>query len=98
MSVASKRVREQFVQDAVDKMFSIAGEDVGYEDVIEENWNEDVPFWDYYTWSSDQKEEFKEWFVQGYLDRIDLDQDDAEITVDWFINTFGLINEDEVSG
>jgi hypothetical protein len=77
--------REQFYIEAVNKMMETAGYSERYEDLL------DDPDWlDKYTWTPEQSEEFKAWFISTIRKRLHVPKYLAERHYAWFNLDVGL--------
>lgn len=53
----------QFMHNAINKMFELAGHDLTVDDVIDDNWKGDEPYFEQYTITRYQFQLWKEWFI-----------------------------------
>lgn len=54
-----EKKRKELVEELMDKMFEIAGHDLKWEDMKERQ----DPWYDQYTWSKEQEEEWRSWGI-----------------------------------
>ena len=77
--------REQSVIDFINQMFIIAGHDVTYDDILgKKNWFQD------YTMTVDQAEEFKKWGKKYLMKNLRTSAKAAEREMQWFCLQWGL--------
>jgi hypothetical protein len=77
--------KEKAIVDIINKMFEIAGHDVTYEDIR----NEDK-WYDKYTMTFEQGEQLKEWGKQHLMKELKIREAFAEKEMQWFNVMWGL--------
>jgi len=78
--------RHEFFEDAINKMMEIAG----YSERIEDLREEEDGWYNKYTMTEEQEEEFKEWFTKEIVKRNISNKRKAEDNYLWFFMCYGL--------
>ena len=87
--------KERFINNAIDKMFSLAGHQVSHQDFKRKTIHGHVG----YDISEYQQNEFQRWFLNKIQqDKLVGNQKEAENEFSWFMNSYGLnVVQDEYS-
>ena len=86
MRLTKQQKQEEFIQDAINKMFEIAGHEVTFDDIKDrkDNWFRE------YTMTVEQGEEFKKWGKKYLMKELRETAKLAEREMLWFNLQWGL--------
>lgn len=88
-------MERQFVERAITKMMQTAGYDLTYDDMVEIA-KEDEVWYQTHTMTSEQEDQFRNWFLTEANEELGWNQKLAGRKFDWFNLAYGLkIEEDE---
>lgn len=79
--------KEDFAKDAINKMMEIAGYSARYEHLVQMG---DYPWYSKYTWSAQEENEFKRWFLESFRKKFKHMKHRAEKEYGWFHLMYGL--------
>lgn len=80
-------MNKKHIKKIIDKQFKIAGVDLKYEDVCDNQ----IPNWFMkYTYSKEDNEKWKDWTINYMKDKLKLTKDKAFIETAWLNLNYGL--------
>lgn len=80
-------MNKKHIKKIIDKQFKIAGLDLKYEDVCDNQ----IPNWfTKYAYSKEQNEKWKDWTINYMKDKLKLTKDKAFIETTWLNLNYGL--------
>lgn len=88
---------QKFMKAVIDGMFHFIGEDdVNYDFILKSEAYKESPKWfERYTWTKEQQEEFKKSLKKAYMKQYDLDAAMAEGSASMFLMFYGFKFKDE---
>lgn len=81
---------KNFYIQAVNKMLEISNHPLTYEDLLKEQEQGEPPFYTKYTQTSEQHEEFKDWYIKECSKQLKMSKKRAEGSFAWFDLDVGL--------